>query len=155
MDNIWNGVVTPVAGNGANSNISLFPWADQPTQTESTPQTQVKRWFMQGRVRRDLDICRKGQQQSSHWLRCAYGSATWGAAQVIWARSSFSLRAEPNKDGRLVSGKLGAETKCNGTFLFLQSLQASECQQSAQQSPAALAFNSIVLKCQTGSLPLA
>lgn len=42
MDNIWNGVVTPATGNSANSNIRLFPLADQPTQTESTPKHRLR-----------------------------------------------------------------------------------------------------------------
>lgn len=50
MDNRWNGVVTAVAADSAKSNISLFPWADQLTQTENTLQTQVKRLFMQGEL---------------------------------------------------------------------------------------------------------
>lgn len=95
------------------------------------------------------------EQHMTWHLRSAYASATCGAVQVIWTRGSLSLRAEPNKDRSLVSGKSGAEIKRNRSFLLLQAVQASECQQHVWQLPAALAFNSIVLKCQTGSLPLA
>lgn len=43
MDKIWCGVVTLVAGKGANTSINLFLWTSQPSQMKSTPQTQVKR----------------------------------------------------------------------------------------------------------------
>lgn len=82
-------------------------------------------------------------------------SAAWGAAQVMQRRSNLKLAAEPNKGRSLVSRKLGADTKHKENFLLPQPVQATKCHQHVWQLPAALAFNSVVLKCQTGSLPLA
>lgn len=81
--------------------------------------------------------------------------AAWSAAQVMQRSSSLKLAAQPNKGRSLASGKLGADSKHRESFLLPQPVQATECHQHVRQLPAALAFNSVALKCQAGSLPLA
>lgn len=108
---------------------SLYPWWEIWSKIPHTSPTSCSQTSLDGKQEhikpRALWLCALvwtwdvATEQHMTWHpRSAYASATWGAAQVIWTGGGLSLRAEPNKDRRLVSGKSGAEIKHNGSFCF-------------------------------------